>query len=172
MMTIWLFILVPLVLYLAAFTMEAYMSFRRLGNQKSTGSYLDATWETTHTFLVVTVALFVSFFSQNLVDLAQALWWGLWVAAVGIGLRGAAYVYLFYIRSNKSVRNWVDYFFAYVHAVIVAGVGILLWQLLPVLFTIELKPNTEFIPFMWPGLFLVIVLCVPPLMSLYRTPRN
>jgi cytochrome bd-type quinol oxidase subunit 2 len=172
MIEIWIYILTPLVLYLGAFLMEAYMSVKRLGNHKGSGSYLDATWETTHTFLVVTVALFVAFFSQNLVDIAKASWLGLWVAAVGIGLRGAAYIYIFYVRRNQAVRSWVDYFFAGIHVLIVAGVGILLMQLVPVLFTIDLKPNTEFIPYMWPGLIFILVLCVPPLLSLYRSPRR
>lgn len=172
MITVWIFILIPLVLYLAAFAVEAYMSVRRLGNNRSTGSYLDVTWETTHTFLVVAVALFVSFFTDNLVEISKASFLGLWVAAVGIGLRGAAYIYLFYVRKQGSVRDWVDYFFAGIHAVIVAGVLILLWQLVPVLFTANLKPNTDFIPYMWPGLILVLALCVPPLLSLYRTPKK
>lgn len=172
MITVWIFILIPLVLYLAAFAVEAYMAFARLGNHKAKGSYLDATWETTHTFLVVAVALFVAFFSQNLVDLAQAAFLGLWVAAVGIGLRGAAYVYIFYGRRDTTRRDWADQFFAWIHGLIVAGVGILLWQLVPALFTVDLIANTEFLPYMWPGLILILVLCVPPLLSLYNTPRK
>jgi hypothetical protein len=172
MMTVWIYILVPLALYLAAFSVEAYMSFARLGNRKAKGSYLDATWETTHTFLVVAVALFVAFFSQNLVELAKAAFLGLWVAAVGIGLRGAVYLYLFYWRHDGTRRDFFDQFFAYIHVVIVAGVGILLWQLVPVLLTATLSPNTEFLPYMWPGLILVLVLCGPPLLSLYKTPRK
>lgn len=169
MITTWIFILIPLVLYLAAFVVEAVMSFRRLFNRKASSSYLSATWETTHTFLVVAVALNVAFFSQNLVEIARAAYLGLWIAAVGIGLRGAAYIYLFYVRQNRSRRDVVDYFFAGIHLVIAAGVGVLVIQLVPVLLTTELKPNTEFLPYMWPGLVLVLALCVGPIASLYRT---
>lgn len=172
MITIWIFILTPLVLYLAAFLLEAYMAFARLGNRKASGSYLNATWETTHTFLVVTVALFVAFFSQNLVELANAAFLGVWIAALAIGLRGAAYLYLFYIRRDRSRRDWIDYSFAYIHLLIVAGLGVMLLQLVPVLLTTELQANTAFIPYMWPGLVLVLILCVPPVMSLYKTPRH
>lgn len=172
MILVWVFILVPLALYLAAFVVEACMSFIRLTNHKAQGSYLNATWETTHTFLVVAVALFAAFFSQNIVELARAAFIGLWIAAVGIGLRGAAYVYLFYIRRDGARRNWVDYCFAYIHGVIVAGLVVMLLQLVPALFRANLQPNTELIPYMWPGLIVIALLCLPPLMSLYSTPRR
>lgn len=172
MITIWTFILIPLVLYVAAFVVETVLAFTRLKNRKANHSYLPATWETTHTFLVVSVALFVAFFSQNLVELAEAAWWGIWIAAVGIGLRGAVYVYLFYVRANRATRNWIDYTFAALHVWIVAGLGVLLVQLIPAILAADLKANTAFIPYMWPGLVLVLGLCVVPLASLYKTPKR
>lgn len=174
MLLAWTFILVPLVLFLLAFVVELFMSFKRLSNNKADGSYLGATWEMTHTFLVVSVALFVSLFSNNLTELAKASFLGFFIVAVFAGLRGAAYIYIFYIRSGaqRKVRNWIDWSFALTHVGMVLGVLVLLAGLVPKLFQIDLQPNTAFIPWMWPGLILVLVLCVPPIASLYSTKKH
>jgi H+/Cl- antiporter ClcA len=174
MLLAWTFVLVPLVLFLLAFVVELFMSFKRLSNNKPNGSYLNATWEVTHTFLVVSVALFVALFSANLTDLASASFLGFFVTAVFAGLRGAAYIYLFYVRSGaqRKVRNWVDWAFAFTHVGMVLGVLLLLLGLVPKLFQIDLQPDTSFVPWMWPGLILVLALCVPPIVSLYSTKNR
>lgn len=174
MLLAWLFVLVPLVLYLAAFVVEAVMSFKRLSNPKSGRGYLDATWEITHTFLVVSLAFFINLFSQNLTDIARASFVGLFLAAIFIGARGLMYIYIFYLRPAKkaTTRNWADWLFAVSHLGIVAGVVVLLVQLLPVLFRTHLVANTNFIPWMWPGLVIVLALCLLPIMSLYHTKNR
>lgn len=74
MLLAWLFVLTPLVLFLAGFITETYLAFKRLRDPSLTGTYLDFTWELTHTLLVVSVAIFVGLFSQNLVEIAKAVY--------------------------------------------------------------------------------------------------
>lgn len=173
MILAWMFVLVPLLLFVLGFATEAFISFRRLRNPKKVGPYMDATWEVTHTFLVVAVAMFVSLFSNNLRDIADAVFVGIFTAAAFVGVRGLLYVYLFYVRAprDRAVVSWLDWVFACSHLGILLGVGILLVQLVPKLFSINLEPNTTFYPMMWPGLLLVLALCVPPIVSLYRTKK-
>lgn len=169
-----LFILVPLTLFLLAFVIETIMSFKRLTNNKADGSYLSATWETTHTFFVVAVAMFVSIFSDNLTELAKAGFIGLIIIVIFAGLRGAAYLQLFYIRSaaKRNIRNWVDISFSLTHVGMIVGVVVLLVGLLPEMARISPQPNTSFIPWLIPGLLLVLALCVPPILSLYSTKKS
>lgn len=170
MIAVWAYILTPLVLFLAAFAVEAYMSFRRLRVIKPDSPYMLHTWETSHTFLVVSVACFVAFFSNNLRELADAAFYGLFLAALFAGVRAVTYLYIFYIRdpAKRTTRNVVDWVYAVCHLGMAAGVVLLLVQLLPVLFDTDLDPNTQFLPWMWPGLILVLVICLMPLLSLYR----
>ena len=169
MIAVWAYVLTPLVLFLAAFTVEAYMSFRRLTVVKPDSPYILHTWETSHTFLVVSVACFVAFFSNNLRELADAAFYGLFLAALFAGVRAVTYLYIFYIRdpAKRTTRNWVDWAYAICHVGMAAGVVLLLVQLLPVLLDTDLQANTQFLPWMWPGLLLVLIICLMPLVSLY-----
>ena len=171
MILAWIYILVPLVLFLAAFVLEAYMSFKRLAIVKPDSPYMLHTWETSHTFLVVSVACFAAFFTSNLWELADAAFYGLFLAALFAGVRAMAYVYIFYVRdpAKRLVRNWIDWVYAICHVGMAAGVVVLLVQLLPVLFKTDLQANTQFLPWMWPGLILVLALCSIPVVSLYSS---
>lgn len=173
MLVIWLFVLTPLVLFLAAYIIETYVSFRRLQKPRKGHDYLDATWEVTHTFLVVSVALFVGFFSQNLTEIAYVVFYPLFLTSVFVGVRTLAYIYIFIIRSPKkrNQRTWIDTVFALSHVGVVAGLLYLLAMLIPKLLSIELLANTAFIPWMLPGAALVIVVCSLPLLSLYATKK-
>ncbi len=168
----WLFILTPLTLFLAGFVMEAYLAFRRLGTKSDSG-YVDATWELTHTLLVVAVAMFVSLFSGNLIEIAKAAFPGMFLTATFVGVRTACYIYTFYIKSpSKQLhRTLVDYVYAWSHAGIVLGLVLLLVRLVPKLFDLNLTVNTQFLPYMWPGLIVILAVGLMPAMSLYRTKR-
>lgn len=169
MIAVWAYILTPLVLFLAAFAVEAFMSFRRLKVIQPDSPYMLHTWETSHTFLVVSVACFAAFFSSNLRELADAAFYGLFLAALFAGVRAVSYLYIFYIRepAKRTTRNWIDWVYAVCHIGMAAGVVLLLVQLLPVLFDTDLQANTQFLPWMWPGLLLVVIICLMPLTSLY-----
>ncbi len=171
MLLAWIFVLTPLVLYVAAYLVETVMSFARLRNHKTRHSYLDATWEVTHTFLVMSIAFFANLFSHNLREIASAAFIGIFTAACFIAVRGLLYMYLFYVRpdNKRGARNWADWAFALSHIGILVGVAILLLQLVPALFRADLVVNEQFLPWMWPGLILIGGLCVLPILSLYKT---
>lgn len=173
MLLAWMFVLVPLVLFLLGFLFEMYGAFKRLGSNKPDSMYLDTTWELTHTLLVVAVAVFVGLFSQQLTELAKAAYFGVFALAVCVGVRTLCYIYLFYIaaRTKTSHTSIIDYVFAYSYVAIVLALGLLLVQLVPKLLSIGLVANTQFIPFMWPGLVIVLAVGLLPALSLYRTKK-
>lgn len=174
MLLAWMFVLVPLVLFLMGFVVETYLSFKRLRDTSLTGRYLDVTWELTHTLLVVAVAIFAGLFSQNLVEIAKAVYFGVFTIAIFVGVRTLCYIYLAFIkpRNKKDPLTVVDYVFAYTHVGIILGLGLLLAQLIPKLLSIDLKANTQFIPWMWPGLFIILAVGLLPALSLYRTNKR
>jgi hypothetical protein len=171
---IWVYILTPLALFLIAYTIEAYASFKRLIGTKSNQQYLEATWEITHTFLVVSVALFVGFFSSNLREIAYVTFFPLFLTSVFVGIRTLAYIYIFLIRSPKKQqsRSWIDWVFAWSHIGVIIGLAYLLVVLIPTLFTLELKPNVAFIPWMLPGAGVILLICLVPLIALYGTKKR
>jgi hypothetical protein len=169
LLIIWIFILTPLVLFLASYIVETYVSIKRLTQPAAGRSYLPATWEITHTFLVVSVALFVGFFSQNLTEIAYVTFYPLFLTAVFVGVRTLAYMYLFIIRDPAvKARSWVDIIFAGSHLGVICGLVYLLVALIPKLLSIQLAANTSFIPWMIPGAFLILAACALPIVSLYR----
>lgn len=169
---IWAFILTPLALFLAAYLAETYASFSRLKKPSKGRDYLSATWEVTHTFLVVSVALFVGFFSQNLTDIAYVVFYPLFLTSVFVGVRTLAYIYLFMIRDTASKhRTWVDVVFAISHIGVIIGLVYLLVVLVPKLLTTELIANTNFIPWMIPGAIIILLACSIPILALYKTKR-
>lgn len=71
-MAIW-FVLIPLLAYIPMFAYELYISFRRIGKPSDKGGeYLHATWESTHTFLILSVNYFMWLYSAAIIDVGQA----------------------------------------------------------------------------------------------------
>lgn len=169
----WLFyvlFLVPLVLFVSAFLYETWLSFARLKDpKKGRASYVSATWETTHTLLVFTVVMLLMTFTQVLDDLAAAIFWPTFIAAVFLGLRAVAYIYIFYVRKETKRVNWIDWFFAFTH--VGAAVFLVITVLKALWFILQENPpaNTQFFPLFIPGLMLVLILTALPLLSIYRT---
>lgn len=168
---IWGFILTPLCLFLIAYLYETYISFQRLSYPKKGRHYVDATWEVTHTFLVISVALFVGFFSSNLTEIAYVTFYPLFLASVFVGVRTLAYIYIFVIRESKKqmTRSWVDAVFAFSHIGVIISLLYLIAVLIPKILSTQLTPNTLFIPWMIPGAFVIIAICIIPLFNLYKT---
>jgi ABC-type sulfate transport system permease subunit len=166
------FVLVPLLIYLPLFLYESWCSIARLHNVKrgKTG-YVDATWEITHTFLIIGVVNFIWLYSAAMIDIAHAVYWGLLTAGAWFIVRGTLYIYLFYGKNanQQSHVSILDWLFAISHLAIVAGLLYTIIQAAKVLLTNSYPVNIQFIPFMWPGLLLLIVLGTIPLLKLYRT---
>lgn len=169
----WLFyvlFLVPVLLFVAAFLYETWLGFMRLKNpKKGRASYLAATWEVTHTLLVFAVVMLLMTFTQSLTDLAHALFWPTFIAAVFIGLRAVAYLYIFYVRRSQTTINAIDWGFAITHVGAAVFLVITVVEALIFIWTKHPVANTQFFPAFVPGLLLVLALCAVPLATLYRT---
>jgi len=171
----YLFVLVPLLAYLPLFIYETYSSFKRLDLTKRRKSdYLSATWEITHTLLILAVTNFIWLFSDVIKEVGAAVYWGLIIVGAAFIVRAILYLYIFYIQDQKVRRKRdtiFDYLFAVSHVVILGGLIYTLNNAWATLATESFSINTEFIPYMWPGLVLMIGICAIPMFSLYRTKR-
>lgn len=162
--------LVPVLLYVLAFLYETWLSFRRLKDPRAGRSgYVSSTWEITHTLLVFSVVMLVMTFTQDIVELAQVLFLSTFIAAIALGLRAVAYMYIFYVRDSKKKPGAIDWGFALTHIVaaifLVATVVkalLFIWQNSP-------TPNDQFFPVFIPGLLLVVGLCIFPMIVLYKS---
>lgn len=170
MLTFYIVFLVPLLIFVVAFLYETWLSFRRLRDAKAGRlGYVTATWEVTHTLLVFSVITLLMTFTQDLVHLADTLFWPTFVAAIALGLRAVAYLYIFYVRQTTRRANWIDWGFALTH--VVAAVFLVLTVAKALWFILQNNPvaNTQFFPIFIPGLILVLAVCIVPIITLYRT---
>ncbi len=170
MLTFYIVFLVPLLIFVVAFLYETWLSLKRLRDPRAgRASYVTATWEVTHTLLVFSVVTLLMTFTQDLVRLASTLFWPTFIAAIALGLRAVAYVYIFYVRTHTKRANWIDWGFALTH--VVAAVFLVLTVLKALWFIWQNNPtaNTQFFPIFVPGLVLVLAVCIVPIATLYRT---
>lgn len=159
-----LFVAVPLGLYLIIFSVETYAAFNRLTGTAS--GYLDATWEITHTLLVLALTNFTWLCSDAIIAVAQAAYWGLIVSAAAFVVRGILYVYLFYAAAkNNRAAGWL---FALSHVAMLVG---LVYAGLAAIYTLahtSYRINDQLLPYMWPALAVSVVICAIPIAQSYR----
>lgn len=169
----YVFVLVPLVLYLIAIIYETFYSFKRLTHVKIGGDYLSATWEITHTLLILAVVYFITMFSLSLRLVASAVFISLFVVIFTFIIRGILYMYIFYIRTplQQKKRNWVDWLFALTNVVIIAALGVMIIEAVSSLWGKQIITNSDFIIWMLPGLVLVLAFCSIPVYQLYKTKK-
>lgn len=161
--------LVPVVLFVVAFLYETFLSFRRLKNPKAGKSgYLSATWEVTHTLLVTGVVMLVMLFTQSIDQLAAAIFWATFLAAVALGVRAVLYIYIFYVRSTNKT-TWIDWSFAWTHLMAAGLLVVVVAQALWFLFKNNPVPNSQFLPYFIPGVIVVVLICCLPMLVLYKT---
>lgn len=161
--------LIPTLLFVIGFLYETFLSFRRLKNPKAGKSgYLSATWEVTHTLLVFAVVMLLMMYTSVIDQISTAIFTATFIAAVALGLRAFFYIYIFYVRtSNKT--SWVDWAFALTH--VVAALFLVIVVLQSVWFVVKNNPptNSQFLPYFIPGLLVVLILCIVPIITLYKT---
>ena len=164
------FVLVPLTAFLPMFAYETYIAFRRIGKPLDKGGqYLHATWETTHTFLILTINYFIWLYSSAVVDVGHAVFLALLIYGVAFIVRAILYIQLFYIKSSKKPSITTDRLFAWLHIVILACLGYIVIVTLTVMLRVSYPVNDTFMPLLWPGLILMIPLIALPLYTLYHT---
>lgn len=167
MITALLLFLVPTLLFVLAFLAETYFSFKRINSPKDAkDSYVAATWEVTHTLLVFAVVMLFMMFTSVIDKLAALLFVSAFVALLALTLRAVLYIYIFYGRKKRrSVA--LDWLFALTH--VFAALSLVVVVLQAVDFILRTKPavNTQFFPYVIPGLLGIIALCIIPFTFLY-----
>lgn len=170
-----LYVAIPILSYVPLFLYETYMSFNRLkAPAKKHGGYLNVTWEVTHTLLIIGVNYFIWLYADIISEVGKAVYWGLIVAGAGFIVRAIYYLYLFYVlepAKRKRTPMVSDYIFALSHVVTLFGLVYTIVRTLIVLFTNDFSVNTQFVPYLWPGLILTFGLCALPMVSVYKTKR-
>lgn len=169
MSALW-FIIVPLTIYIPMFLVELYIAFRRIGKPLDKGGeYLHATWEATHTFLILALNYFMWLYSSAIVEVARAIFIPLITFGAVFIIRAILYVYLFYIKRSSKPNLLADWSFALCHVVMVACISYVTIATASVLLSGSYEPNHVLLPLLYPGLFLMIPLVSVPLYFLYKT---
>lgn len=170
MLTFYIVFLVPVLLYVIAFLYETFLSFKRLGNPRAGRyGYVSTTWEVTHTLLVFSIVMLVMTFTQDIVNLANVLFWSTFIAAIALGLRAVSYLYIFYVRDAKKRPGAIDWMFALTHVAAAIFLVITVVKALLFIWQHNPTPNTQFFPVFIPGLVLVVGVCILPMAVLYKT---
>jgi hypothetical protein len=164
------FVLIPLLVYIPMFAYEAYIAFRRIGKPLDKGGeYLHATWEATHTFLILSVNYFVWLYSDAVVDVGRAVFVALLLFGAVFIVRAVLYTQLFYIKSSKKPNIVIDRLFAWSHVVMAGSLLYTVAAATRVLLSGGYEANQTFLPLLWPGLILMVPLISVPLYFLYKT---
>lgn len=164
------FVIFPLVLYIPMFLFETYIAFRRIGKPLDRGgAYLHATWESTHTFLILSINYFIWLYSAAVVVVGRAVFLPLLIFGLAFIVRAIIYMQLFYIKSSKMPSLFVDRLFAITHVVIAICLGYVVVKTLSIMQNGDYEPNHTILSLLYPGLVLMIPLVSVPLYFLYRT---
>lgn len=164
------FVLVPLVAYIPMFAYELYISFRRIGKPLDKGGeYLHATWEVTHTFLILSINYFVWLYSDAVVDVGRATFLALLLFGAAFIVRAVLYTQLFYIKSSAKPNLLVDWLFALTHVVIAVSLIYAIMVAISYMVRGSYEANQTFLPLLWPGIILMLPLISVPLYFLYKT---
>ncbi len=165
-----LFVVIPLIAYVPMFGYETYIAFRRIGKPRDKGgAYLHATWESTHTFLILSVNYFMWLYSSAIVAVGHAVFLPLLVFGLAFIARSILYIYLFYIKSTNRPTPGLDALFALMHVIIAVCLLYATVQTLNILMTGNYQPNDLLPTLLWPGIILTVPLISVPLYFLYKT---
>ena len=152
------------------FAYETYIAFRRIGKPLDKGgAYLHATWESTHTFLILSINYFVWLYSSAVVAVGRAAFLPMLLFGTAFIVRGILYTQLFYIKSSAKPNLLIDWLFALTHIVMAACLLYTVAVTLRIMQAGTYSPNETFLPLLIPGLFLMIPLISVPLYFLYKT---
>lgn len=169
MSAVW-FVIVPLLIYIPMFLVELYIAFRRIGKPLDKGGeYLHATWEATHTFLILALNYFMWLYSSAIVDVARAVFVPLITFGAVFIIRAILYVYLFYIKKSTKPNLLLDWSFALCHVAMFACISYVAIATANILVSGDYTSNHILLPLLYPGLFLMIPLVSVPLYFLYKT---
>ncbi len=162
------FVLFPLVLYVPLLLIEMNLSLLSVSRGRSFSEYLHATWETTHTLLILSVVAFVWLFNDAVPVVAPVVALPLLLAALCFVLRAAAYIIVYYEWGAPALRRFAGQFFVASHLVLVAG---LLWVIYGVATTVPWSTvviQSSLIIYLWPGALATLFIVAFPVVQLYK----
>lgn len=169
MSAIW-FVVIPILAYIPMFLVEAYISLRRIGKPLDKGGeYLHATWESTHTLLILGINYFMWLYSSAIVDVANSVFIPLISFGAAFIIRAILYLYLFYIKKPTKPYLLVDWIFAICHMVMLICITWIAIATIDILRNSNYKSNDILLPLLYPGLALTIPLISAPIYFLYKT---
>lgn len=168
MISAYLLIYIPILLFVLAFLYETLLSFVRLRNKPRSGAYVDATWEVTNTLLIFGVVMLLMLFTQSLDVIAASIFTPTLLAGAALLVRAACYIYIFYVRGSNKIGP-IDWLFALSHVCAALALVVTVAKATWLLTTRHPAANLQFIPYFMPGLIVVLLLCSVPLVRLYRT---
>ena len=172
MSAIW-FVVIPILAYIPMFIVETYISLRRIGKPLDKGGeYLHATWEATHTFLILGINYFMWLYSSAIVDVATNVFIPLISFGAFFIVRAIVYLYLFYLKRPEKPNLFVDWIFAICHLLMLVCVT---WVAIVTIIILRNKAYTSndiLLTLLYPGLFLMIPLISVPLYFLYKTKKQ
>lgn len=164
------FVLLPLAAYIPMFAYETYIAFRRIGKPKDAGGeYLHATWEATHTFLILGINYFIWLYSSAVVAVGQVVFVPLLLFGASFIVRAVLYTYLFYIKSDTKPNRLADRLFAWTHVVMAGCLCLIVVRAAHIMLSGDYQANHLLPALLLPGLVLMIPLISVPLYFLYRT---
>ncbi|MFZ1249972.1 MAG: hypothetical protein WAR37_00770 [Candidatus Microsaccharimonas sp.] len=152
------------------FLIETYVAFRRIGKPLDKGGeYLHATWEVTHTFLILALNYFMWLYSAAVIDVSREIFLPLIIFGGVFIIRAILYLYLFHIKGSDRPSLIADWVFAITHAVMLLTISWVAIAATHVLITGNYISNHVLLPLLYPGLFLMIPLIAVPVYFLYKT---
>jgi len=167
------FVLIPLLAYIPMFGYETYIAFRRIGKPKDKGgAYLHATWESTHTFLILSINYFVWLYSAAVVEVGRAVFLPMLIFGAVFIIRAIVYTQLFYIKASPKPNILLDRLFAWLHIIIIACLSYVVIKAFTIVQANNYQANETFLPLLWPGVVLMVPLISVPLYFLYRTKSH
>ncbi len=170
MFAAWFFVFFPLALYLPLFLIETIWSIIRLRQTNSSNQYFSLSWEVTHTLLVMSVNAYLWLFSDTVDALAPYVAVPLMIVIGLFFVRTILYIVLFYTPADQfapATRRVVDWGFAFSHIGLVISLVVVLVRVATRLMDTSTQPNTQFLPYLWPGLLFMVLICAIPLSQIY-----
>lgn len=152
------------------FLIETYVAFRRIGKPLDKGGeYLHATWEVTHTFLILALNYFMWLYSAAVIDVSREIFLPLIIFGGVFIIRAILYLYLFHIKGSDRPSLIADWVFAITHAIMLLTISWVAIAATQVLITGNYISNHVLLPLLYPGLLLMIPLIAVPVYFLYKT---
>jgi hypothetical protein len=170
MIAAYILIFTPILLFILAFLYETRLSIIRLksGVHSNNHSYVDATWEVTNTLLIFGIVMLLMLFTRSIDVIASAVFTSTLLAGGALLARAVCYIYIFYVQKIPKI-GIADYIFALSHLLAAGLLVITAVKATLILFTKHPEANLQFLPYFWPGLILVLAICIVPALKLYRT---